>query len=94
MNNDVDEGVEVTGPSSKQPFARGFSQIKPLFVPPLLQNILLVCLLQMLQMMRYEVKMIWFWYLIRYEQSGSLKTLGVVDTASRNKIQIKSCQEK
>ncbi|XP_044761381.1 synaptic vesicle glycoprotein 2B-like isoform X2 [Coccinella septempunctata] len=54
-----DAEVEVVETNSKKTFSRGFSQVKPLFIPPLLQKILLVCLLQMMQMMSLNTLRLW-----------------------------------
>ncbi|XP_045483324.1 synaptic vesicle glycoprotein 2B-like isoform X2 [Harmonia axyridis] len=44
---------------SKQALKEGWSQIKPLFIPPLLSNMLLVCGLQMLIMMSLNTLRLW-----------------------------------
>lgn len=55
MTERMQEKAESNGEhktDSKQALKEGWSQLKPLFIPPLLSNMLLVCGLQMLIMMR------------------------------------------
>ncbi|KAL3280272.1 hypothetical protein HHI36_017767 [Cryptolaemus montrouzieri] len=53
------EATEHNEKSSKHALADGWNQLKPLFIPPLLQNILLVCGLQMLLMMSINTLRLW-----------------------------------
>ncbi|XP_045461406.1 synaptic vesicle glycoprotein 2B-like isoform X2 [Harmonia axyridis] len=58
-NKTADGEVQISEKTSRKTFSQGFSQLKPLFAPPLLQNILLVCLLQMMQMMSLNTLRLW-----------------------------------
>ncbi|XP_064212298.1 synaptic vesicle glycoprotein 2C [Tribolium castaneum] len=99
LNNDSKHGGRITANRTKlQAMKEGWQQITPLFFPPHLGKIILVCLLQMLTMMSLNTLRLWLPQIFQaindyqYYHNGSTTDLCTMIDQIRPKNQSQNCE--